>query len=128
MIDITSETLVSLKEAARHLPRRRGDRPVHVSCIYRWTTYGCKGVILESLQIGGTRGTSLQAVQRFFAALTAMADADLARPQTPFPTTGPKSRCRQIEDAERRLAQVGTRSRSAYVASRDGTFKNEKNN
>ena len=70
MIDPNSETLFSLAEAAKHLPRRRGGRPVHVSCIYRWTTSGCKGVVLEALQVGGTRCTSREALARFFERLT----------------------------------------------------------
>lgn len=69
-IDPLSETIVSLTEAARLLPRRRGGKKVHVSCAYRWTTAGCRGVILESIQIGGTRCTSREALARFFAALS----------------------------------------------------------
>lgn len=70
MIDPNTEVLISLSEAARHLPRRRADKRPHVSCIYRWTTSGCKGVVLESLQIGGTRCTSKEALGRFFRRLT----------------------------------------------------------
>ena len=70
MIDPNTETLVSLAEAAKSLPvRRKGKRP-HVSCLYRWTKSGCKGVVLESLQCGGTRCTSKEALARFFQALT----------------------------------------------------------
>ena len=54
MIDPKTETLISLSDAARQLPRRRAGKKPHVSCIYRWTTSGCKGVILESIRIGGT--------------------------------------------------------------------------
>ena len=70
MIDPNTETLLSLAEAPRSLPRRRRGKRPHVSCIYRWTTSGCKGVILESIQIGGTRCTSKEALARFFRALT----------------------------------------------------------
>ena len=70
MIDVTNETIVSLADGAKSLPpRRRGKKP-HVSCLYRWTTIGCKGVVLESVQIGGTRCTSEEALCRFFDALT----------------------------------------------------------
>ena len=69
-ISLIDEQLVSLREAAGLLPsRRRGKRP-HVSCLYRWTTTGCRGVTLESVAIGGTRCTSREARQRFFARLT----------------------------------------------------------
>jgi len=70
MIDPNTETLISLSQAAKHLPRRRGGKKPHVSCIYRWTTAGCKGVVLESIQVGGTRCTSREALARFFRQLT----------------------------------------------------------
>jgi hypothetical protein len=70
MIDPNTETLLSLAEAAKHLPRRRAGKKPHVSCIYRWTTAGCRGVILESVQVGGTRCTSKEALARFFRRLT----------------------------------------------------------
>ena len=66
MIDPSQEELLSLADAARTLPARRGGKRPHVSCIYRWTTVGCRGVILESLQCGGTRVTSTDALARFF--------------------------------------------------------------
>lgn len=70
MLDVNSETIISLTDAAKLLPiRRRGKRP-HVSCVYRWTTTGCKGVVLESVQVGGTRCTSREALARFIQRLT----------------------------------------------------------
>lgn len=71
MIDPTAETLLSLTDAARTLPRRRAGKKVSTSCLYRWTLSGCRGVILESIQIGGTRCTSKEALARFFGRLTA---------------------------------------------------------
>ncbi len=70
MIDTNTETVLSFTEAAKGLPRRRGAKRPHVSTIYRWSSSGCKGVILESIQIGGTRCTSKEALARFFNALT----------------------------------------------------------
>jgi hypothetical protein len=70
MIDTNRESLISLYEAAKSLPRRRAGKKPHVSCLYRWTTAGCRGVILESVQIGSTRCTSREALARFFSALT----------------------------------------------------------
>jgi hypothetical protein len=99
MIDPNSETLVSLTEAARSLPARRGGKRPHVSCIYRWTTTGCKGVVLESLQCGGTRCTSKEALGRFMEALTYGAD----RPTT----RSPIKRQRAAEKAIRELERAG---------------------
>ena len=70
MIDTTIETVVTLAEAARLLPRRRAGRKCSKSTLYRWTTRGCRGTILESIQIGATKCTSTQALNRFFQRLT----------------------------------------------------------
>lgn len=72
-IDPNTEAPISLTAAARSLPRRRAGKKPHVSCIYRWTVSGCRGVILESIQIGGTRCTSREALARFFQRLTQQA-------------------------------------------------------
>jgi hypothetical protein len=71
MIDSTTETLISLADVPAHLPVRRGGKRTHVSCIYRWAQRGHKGVKLEVLQCGGTKVTSLEALQRFFERLSA---------------------------------------------------------
>ena len=92
-IDPNSEILISLTEAARSLPTRRGGKRPHVSCIYRWTTAGCRGVILESLQCGGTRCTSKEALTRFMEALTYGAD----RPAVRSPTNRRRAAERAIE-------------------------------
>ena len=99
MIDPIKETVISLADAARLLPaRRKGKRP-HISCLYRWTTSGCKGVILESLQCGGTRVTSREALARFFQALSLSA--------TPSRHATPARRRRAAEAAERQLQREG---------------------
>jgi hypothetical protein len=64
------ETIITLADAANELPRRRRGRKAHVSCVYRWSKIGCRGVLLETLQIGATRCTSKEALQRFFERLT----------------------------------------------------------
>ena len=85
MIDPTTETLVSMADAARPLPRRRGGKKPHVSCF------------LESIQVGGTRCTSKEALGRFFKALT---NANLPTAQQP-------STSRQRAGAERELERQG---------------------
>jgi hypothetical protein len=71
MIDPLTERVISLRAAVHLLPSRRGGRPAHVATLYRWTTRGCRGVVLESVQIGATRCTSREALDRFFQSLTA---------------------------------------------------------
>lgn len=70
MLLTLGEQLIKLQEAAGILPRRRRGRKPHVSCLYRWTTTGCRGVLLESVQVGGTRCTSIEALNRFFQRLS----------------------------------------------------------
>src|SRR5947209_7135512 len=53
--------------AARWVGRRLR-RPVHVSTIYRWMN-GLRGRRLEYVQCGGTRVTSVEALERFFSDL-----------------------------------------------------------
>jgi hypothetical protein len=74
------EHILTFPEACALLPRRRAGKPVHVSCIYRWTTSGCRGVILESIQIGGTRCTSREALARFFGRIAGQQSNSSPRP------------------------------------------------
>ena len=60
-IRLDAETVISLSEAARVLPRLRRGRKVHTSTLYRWASRGLKGVVLETLQVGGTTCTSREA-------------------------------------------------------------------
>lgn len=101
MIDSAHETLISLADVPAQLPNRRGGRRPHVSCIYRWAQRGCKGVKLETLQCGGTKVTSLEALQRFFERLGPTAPGD----QPPTRTT--RQREHAIRRAERELDRQG---------------------
>ena len=58
MIDITTETLLSLLDAAKQLPGRP-----HVSTLYRWRIRGVRGVRLETVLVVGRRFTSKEALQ-----------------------------------------------------------------
>jgi hypothetical protein len=90
------ETLVTYSQAARRLPPRRRDRPVHPATIHRWASHGLRGVRLESASIGGIRMTSLEALARFFAALD----------QLP-PIERSPSEVQQCEAVERALSKEG---------------------
>ncbi len=71
MIDIQKEEVVSFSEAAKRLPRRRAGKKPHVATLYRWASRGLRGSHLETIQIGGTMCTSVEALQRFFGRLSA---------------------------------------------------------
>jgi hypothetical protein len=101
MIDLTRESLISLSDVPAHLPERRGGKRPHISCIYRWAQKGCRGVLLETLQCGGTKITSLQALQRFFEKLTAASSG------TAPPTRSSRQRERDIAMAEADLSRAG---------------------
>lgn len=100
-----SENLVSLNEAAHIVPKRRGGRPTNLSTLYRWSVAGCRGVTLETIQIGGTRFTSREALTRFFHRLTEKAGV------SPDLVTNlrrsPASRDRAVKAAMRELKQRG---------------------
>lgn len=101
VIDITKETPVSLNEARASLPGRRSGKRPTLACMYRWSTKGCRGVILETIQVGATRCTSREALQRFFDRLTT---------QLTIGTQQPSLRSKNEESdesAERRLAAAG---------------------
>ena len=70
MIDLTTETVLSLTQATKLLPQRRKGKRPHVATLYRWASRGLRGVKLETIQIGGTLCTSVPALQRFFEALS----------------------------------------------------------
>lgn len=76
MIDTLVEPPLPLVEAARLIPSRRRGRPCSVTTLYRWSGVGCRGIVLETIQIGATRCTSAAALQRFFARLTAANQTD----------------------------------------------------
>jgi len=71
-IDLQSETCLTLSQAAKKLPRVRGNKPPHPMTVYRWATSGLRSqsgerVVLETEFVGGTRVTSMEALTRFFA-------------------------------------------------------------
>jgi predicted ATP-grasp superfamily ATP-dependent carboligase len=69
IIDTREEQVVPITEATEFVPLKNGKR-VAASTVYRWTSKGCYGVMLDYVQIGGLRHTSREALQRFFAELT----------------------------------------------------------
>jgi hypothetical protein len=106
-IDAFAESVISFSEASRLLPKRRGGRKVHVSCLYRWSQAGLRSesgmtVRLETVQIGGTRCTSKEALQRFFDRLQ---DRRLPEVSPEIPTM--RTRSKQMRDTERKLRMMG---------------------
>lgn len=67
MISLNEEQLIPLGAAPGYLAAR-GGKKVHISTVYRWATKGCRGRVLETQLLGGSRYTSLAALDRFFQA------------------------------------------------------------
>lgn len=101
MVDVLSEQAVTLTNACKILPERRKGKKPNVATLYRWSTIGVRGVVLETIQVGGTRCTSREALQRFFDRLTAKSAGN------PAPAGLPQSRRREVERAERVLDAAG---------------------
>jgi hypothetical protein len=101
MIDVSTETVLSLPDAAKRLPKRRAGVVPHVATLYRWAQKGCKGIRLETIQIGGTSCTSTEALQRFFDRLTA------ARSGETVPVRTSRQRQRAQEEANAELERAG---------------------
>jgi len=96
MIDLGTETVLSLNQAAKAAPGRP-----HLATIWRWAQRGVKGVKLETIVVGGRRFTSSEAIERFIARTTAAANGE------PAPIRTPRQRQRAIAAAEAALARDG---------------------
>jgi hypothetical protein len=110
MIDTMTENPIPLTQAAAELPRRRRGRKGHVSTLYRWATGGCRGVVLETIQIGGTRCTSREALQRFFERLSSPTPACSIAQNQIQPPLAHRSRAKRERDsiaAGRKLEAMG---------------------
>jgi hypothetical protein len=75
MIDLTRETPVTLANAPQLIPAINAvpgmatRKTVHERTIYNWATRGKRGVILETMPIGGILVTTRESLQRFFTQL-----------------------------------------------------------
>ena len=99
MLDPRDTTLYALADWPSKLPNRRGGRKIHVSTLHRWATGGCRGQVLETVSVGGTKCTSAALLCRFFAALTETCQGQ--RPRTC------RQRERAIEQADRECRSRG---------------------
>ena len=90
------EHLMSFSAAAKSLPGRP-----NIATLWRWRTRGVRGVILESILIGGRRFTSREALERFSERITAIANGE------PAPHRTNRQRAAAIGQAERELKNAG---------------------
>lgn len=102
-VDVLDEQIVTLKEACKLLPRRNGRR-MHVATVYRWSVAGVRGVVLETIQVGGARCTSLEAIRRFCEELTY--NTGVRRPRRKRARISADA-AERVRRAERELVEAG---------------------
>lgn len=109
-INVATETLLSLSQAAKRFPPFRQGRPVSASTVWRWAFDGVvitggSRVRLDVVRLGGRWLTSVEAIGRFIAAQTPTpAAAEAARA---LGTRTPRQRQRAAERAEQELSRRG---------------------
>jgi hypothetical protein len=82
VISVATELIFPLSELPDRIPPRAG-RKLSIPTSYRWSTRGVRGIVLETVQVGGTRYTSAEAVQRFTDALTRARDGQSPSERAP---------------------------------------------
>lgn len=93
MSDLLDETRISLTDLA-------GDENLNVCTIWRWAKRGVRGVVLETIAVGGRRFTSREAFRRFVQATSAKV-VQVSDPATP------RKRGAAVRRAEAELATAG---------------------
>jgi len=106
MIDIQSETLVSLGDAAKNLLPHRNGKSVHIASLYRWISEGRRArsgrrVRLEAVRVGAVSYTSPEALARFIGRLSETEVDDAPTPSTP------RERRHAVAAADRALDHAG---------------------
>jgi hypothetical protein len=105
------DELISLKDLAALLPRRRGGKKTHVATLFRWTNCGLHGQRLRYVQVGNTRCSTVTWAHEFFTALASKSHSDAPAPTTPsaapLATRTPAARRKAIEAADRELERKG---------------------
>jgi hypothetical protein len=104
VIDLITDTLLSLTTAAKLVPPARSGRRTHISTIIRWITDGARGpngtrVRLEGVRLGSRWLTSAAALSRFMEALT-------PRLADPSPVSGPRTLTQRRRESDRAAAEL----------------------
>lgn len=70
---MADDNYLTLAEVAKQLPASRGRR-VHTNTVRRWASQGVRGIVLETVIVGGRRYTTEAALETFSRRLTAKRD------------------------------------------------------
>jgi hypothetical protein len=103
-IDISLENLIRLSAVPKLkcMPTGKDGKRISLATIYRWALGGTGGIKLETLKVGGSLCTSLEALQRFFEALSNNGTGAFQATTSEMPHESARRR-REIEEATRRL-------------------------
>jgi hypothetical protein len=93
----------SLSDTPKHVPVRRNGKRLHIATAFRWAKDGVRGVKLETIRVGGTLCTSVEALQRFFEKLSATDTGHAGA----IALRSPNARAKAIDKADRELARLG---------------------
>ena len=83
MISIVNENLIPMNKVGDYCPPRRAGKRVHLTTALRWAQAGCRTVDgervkLETIRIGASTCTSVEALQRFFNRLSGVQASPLS--------------------------------------------------
>lgn len=109
MIDLHCETVVSLPEACRRLPKIDG-RKLHASTLWRWAKKGVRGTRLDHVYIGRRLCTSEEALTRFcnqLATVQGFESCCNSVVHSVQPNSSVLARERAISEAESDLKEAG---------------------
>lgn len=113
MIDLERESPVTLAEAPKLIPAINAApgmdarKPLHPRTLYNWATRGKRGVVLDTVPLGGILVTTREALTRFFAALSCVRQQRLIDRQDAEGTARRSTRRRsgkEYQAARKRLA------------------------
>jgi hypothetical protein len=106
MINTTLEKPIPIDEIpAEHIPGR-GGKPVHQVTLSLWYRRGVRGVKLETLLIGGRRCTSIEALNRFYQAISQASHPSHQPPAEAAPRTD-RDRSKAVRGAMADLKRRG---------------------
>lgn len=103
MIDIRKDKLLTLTEASRLFPGRRGGQ-IKYGTIRRWVSVGVKGVRLETVPVGGGIRTTEQACREFTRRLQKIRESKYGEATSDASADVP---CESSESAHEQLAAAG---------------------
>ncbi len=98
-LNLKTDELIPLAQVPRLRcwPRRRNGKKLHAATVHRWAQQGVRGIRLAVVQCGGTRCTTIGALEDF---LRRLSEIDGGKPQT-------ATRQGQLERVEQALDQAG---------------------